>query len=241
MLNSLFSTVQCESSLRLFNLWHVIVFYGSFAILNYMVKHKKESEFIEKLSTIIMLLAFGVLYTWYHFSPENLFLKGLPLYTCRIVPYLFAIGIFFNNKFCIKLGSYWGFYGGIAGLIFPTIFKYPFPHVLQITTVFLHIYIMLLSGNYLFVKKIGMTKSDSKMCCFITTGLLIFNTIFNMIFDTNYTATFKMPAALIKIGINIPASLCLLAVITGYILITMLECFVVDRYTKFSLEKVKNK
>jgi len=141
----------------------------------------------------------------------------------------------------LKLGSYWGFYGGIAGLLFPTMFKYPFPHILQITTILLHVYILLMSGNYLFVKKIGSTKSDVKTCCVITTLLLIFNTIINFIFGTNYTSTTRMPVQLLMIGINIPPYLCCAAVIIGYLFVTIFQHFVVESYTKKSLEKSENK
>jgi hypothetical integral membrane protein (TIGR02206 family) len=206
-----------------------------------MVKYQKESIIVEKVATILMLILQFTLYGWYIIGPESLLLKALPLYTCRIVLYLFAIGLFFNNKFCLKLGSYWGFYGGLAGLFFPTIFNYQFPHILQTTTVMLHIYIMLMSGNYLFVKNIGSTKSDVKCCCVITTVLLTFNTIINFIFGTNYTSTTRMPLQLIKVGINVPSYLCLLAVVVGYLLVTIFQHIVINNYAKKSLEKTENK
>ena len=229
MMREMFTTIQCESSLHLLGLWHICLLVGSFTFLNWMVKYQKQNIFIEKISTLFILGLQIILYIWYIIGPESLFLKGLPLYTCRIVLYLFTIGIFCNNKFCLKLGSYWGFYGGIAGLIFPTIFKYPFPHILQITTLLLHVYIMLISGNYLFVKKIGSTRDDVKMCCIITTILLTINTIINFIFGTNYTSTTRMPLHLINLGITIPVQFCYLAVVLGYIIVTIFQHWVVGK------------
>lgn len=232
MIDMIFSTVQSGSQLKLFGMWHICLLLFSFTALNYMVKHQKQSIFFEKTSTLFVLTLQLLVYGWYIIGPESLWLKGLPLYTCRLVLYLFIAGIFFGNKTCIKLGSYWGFYGGIAGLIFPTIFKYPFPHILQITTPILHVYIMLVSGNYLFVKKIGMDKKDTKMCCYVSVALLTFNLIFNIIFDANYTSTFKMPMHLVNLGLDIPAAFCYIAVVSGYIAVTIFQHYVVDNYTK---------
>ena len=240
MFNTLFSFVNGEG-LQTFTTWHYILLIISFTCLNYMVSHQLENKTVEKVTTIVLWIFQLSLYGWYIVGPESFWGLALPLYTCRIVLYLFTIGVFFNNKFCLKLGSYWGFYGGIAGLLFPTMFKYPFPHILQITTILLHAYILLMSGNYLFVKKIGSTKSDVKTCCVITTLLLIFNTIINFIFGTNYTSTTRIPVQLLMIGINIPPYLCCAAVIMGYLFVTVFQHFVVESYTKKSLEKSENK
>ena len=240
MFNTLFSFINGEG-LQTFTTWHYILLILSFTCLNYMIKHQLENKTVEKVATIVVWIFQLNLYGWYIVGPESFWRLALPLYTCRTVLYLFTIGVFFNNKFCLKLGSYWGFYGGIAGLIFPTMFKYPFPHILQITTILLHVYILLMSGNYLFVKKIGSTESDVKSCCVITTLLLIFNTIINVIFGTNYTSTTRMPVQLMMIGIKIPPYLCCAAVIIGYLFVTVFQHFVIESYTKKSLEKSENK
>lgn len=232
MLETLFSVVPCESQIHLFGLVHLTFLVSSIILAFFMIKYKKESVFLEKLSTLIVLGMHLILYGWYYFSSESFIIKALPLYTCRMVLYLYIGGIFFKNKFCLKLATYWGFFGGIAGLLLPTMFKYPFPHILQITTLMLHVYIFLLSTNYLFVKKIGMDKEDTKMCSICTVGFLMFTTVFNMIFGSNYTSTFKMPAHLINFGFKVPTGLCFTVVTVGYLIAIFIQHIVVEKCTK---------
>ena len=231
--NTLFSVVQCEPEITLFGFYHIMVLIVSFtsfwAILHYKPKFDK-FEKVAKVSTVLVIALHVILYTWYHFSPENMLLKGLPLYTCRLVMYLYVPGIFFNKEKYLKLAAYWGFYGGIAGLIFPTVFKYPFPHIIQISTVMLHIYIFLVSGYYLFVKHIGATEQDTISCCKVTVALLTFNTILNIFLGTNYTSTFRMPQHLINSGINLPDFLCYPAVVVGYIVVTIFQYWVINKF-----------
>lgn len=230
LINTVFSTTSCDAEIQLFGVIHLSLMIITFVVGYFMVKYKLRNEFIEKVSTVIILILHLLLYVWYFYSNESFIHKALPLYTCRLVLYLFTIGIFFKNQFCLKLGTYWGFYGGIAGLLLPSIFKYPFPHILQISTFLLHVYIFLLSGNYLFVKRIGMNKEDTKMCCKWTIYLLIFNTIFNVIFGTNYTSTMKMPVHLLNVGFNIPTIFCFAVVAIGYIIATIIQHLVVTKY-----------
>ena len=228
IINNLFAFEKCEPVLHLFSWYHLLIFFGSFVVFHYInhtQKINENTERIAKASTICMAILQVVLYIWYLLSPiESLFLKGLPLYTCRLVLWLFVLGQFFGMKKCLKLATYWGVYGGIAGLLFPTIFHYPVPHILQIATIVLHIYIFLLGSYYLFVKKIGMNLKDSNWCVRITTGLIIFTAIFNGVFGTNYISTNKMPAHLINyLGINLPSWLCMPAVILGYAIVTYFQ------------------
>jgi hypothetical integral membrane protein (TIGR02206 family) len=228
IINILFAFEKCEPILHLFSWYHLLIFFGSFVVFHYInhaQKINKHTECIAKISTIGMAILQIILYIWYLMSPiESLLLKGLPLYTCRLALWLFVCGQFFGMKKCLKLATYWGVYGGIAGLLFPTIFHYPVPHILQIATIVLHIYIFLLGSYYLFVKKIGMTLKDSHWCIIITIGLILFNAIFNSIFGTNYISTNKMPAHLINyLGLNLPDWLCLPAVIIGYVIVTYFQ------------------
>lgn len=242
IINNLFSFEKCESILHLFSWYHLLIFFGSIAMfhyINHMQKINKNTELIAKVSTIFVAILQVILYIWYWLSPiESLFFKGLPLYTCRMVLWLFVAGIFFKKEKCLKLASYWGVYGGIAGLIFPSIFEYPFPHILQITTIVLHVYIFLLGSYYLFVKKIGMSLKDSHWCCKITAGLIMFNSIFNKIFNTNYISTARMPAHLINyLGLNLPNWLCMPAVIVGYIIVTYFQYWAMNKTIKITEER----
>ena len=243
--HTLFAFEQCDPQLHLFSWYHALVFFGPLLVFHIMIRKQridKHTEFIAKISTVLMAILQIILYIWYIFSPvESLFLKGLPLYTCRLVLWLFVIGIFFKKEKVLKLASYWGVYGGIAGLVFPTIFKYPFPHILQLATVILHIYIFLLGSYYLFVKKIGMNLKESTWCCKITAGLIIFNAIFNAIFETNYISTRRMPAHLINyVGLNLPDWLCLPSVIIGYIIVTYFQYWAVNKTIEYQENKRLN-
>ena len=235
--NVVFAMEQCEPTIHIFSWYHLLLFLGVFAVFHYMIHFQRineRTELMARISTIFMLVLQFILYGWYIIAPESLFLKALPLYTCRMTLFLFAIGIFFNKEKCLKLASYWGVYGGIAGLVFPTVFKYPFPHILQMATVILHIYIFLLGSYYLFIKNIGMNLKETSWCCKITTGLIVFNAVFNVIFETNYISTRRMPAHLINyLGMNLPDWLCLPSVIIGYIAVTYFQYWVVNKTIKY--------
>lgn len=239
--NIMFATKQVEPILHLFGWYHILIFLAAFAVFHYMnhtQKINKYTEFLVRASTIFVVILQIILYIWYWLGPESLFLKGLPLYTCRMVLWLFVLGIFFKKEKCLKLATYWGVYGGIAGLVFPTVFKYPFPHILQITTIVLHVYIFLVGAYYLFVKRIGMNLKESAWCCKITAGLILFNSIFNAIFETNYISTRRMPAHLINyLGMNLPDFLCLPAVIFGYIAVTYFQWWASNKTIKYMEEK----
>ena len=115
-------------------------------------------------------------------------------------------------------------------MIFPTIFKHPFPHIQTITVLLLHSNITLAGTYYLFVEKIGMTKQELIKCCVWTTLFLIFVSVFNIITGSNYAATTRLPAHLINFGINVPASLCSITVISGYLFITVCEYLLINDY-----------
>jgi uncharacterized membrane protein YwaF len=155
-----------------------------------------------------------------------------------MVLWLFVLGIFFKKEKCLKLATYWGVYGGIAGLVFPTVFKYPFPHILQIATIVLHIYIFLIGSYYLFVKKIGMTLKDTVWCSLITASYILIISILNSFLGTNYISTTRMPAHLINyVGLNLPDWLCLPAVILGYIAVTFFQYWAANKTIIYQANK----
>lgn len=235
--NTLFAIEQCTPQIHIFSWYHAVLFFGAFALFHIIIHNQNDSlkrDRIAKICTIFMLILQFILYGWYIVSPESLILKGLPLYTCRLVLYLFVLGQFFGKERCLKLATYWGLYGGIAGLVFPTIFKYPFPHILQIATVTLHVYIFLVSSYYLFVRKIGMTLKDTIWCATFTTVYILVISIFNGIFGTNYISTTKMPAHLINyVGLNLPDWLCLPCVIVGYVFVTFFQWWVSNKTIEY--------
>lgn len=240
MWENMYSVVNCESHIQLFGFVHLTVFSITMIISYLISKYKLNAESFIKLFLLTTLCSHMLLYAWYYMNPlETIFEKGLPFYTCRMTLYLLIAGILFDKKSCLKLGVYWGFFGGLAGLVFPTMFKYPFPHIQTITVFMLHSSIFITGTYYLFVKKIGMNKQDLKNCSICTLIFLIFVTIFNIIVGSNYSATTRMPAHLINFGINVPTSFCSIAVISGYLLVIFLLYLLVNDY-KYEKVKVKD-
>lgn len=239
--NVLFAMEQCEPQIHIFSWYHALIFFGTFAIFHIIIHNQNDSlqrENRAKKATIFMLILQLTLYAWYIVSPESFILKALPLYTCRLALYLFILGQFFNNEKCLKLATCWGVYGGISGLVFPTVFKYPFPHILQIATIVLHIYIFLVGSYYLFVKKIGITLKDTIWCSLITASYILVISILNSFLGTNYISTTRMPAHLINyVGLNLPDWLCLPAVMLGYVAVTFFQYWAVNKTIIYQTNK----
>lgn len=218
MLEQLFSIVPTEATIRTFGITHLIIVFIGLLIAYTVAKSNKKGTKPIKFFTVIMLLMYVGYYTWHYYSPLSIIKIALPLYTCRISIYLLALGILFNVKPALKLGVYWSFFGGFCGLLFPTIFDYPFPHFLQINNFYLHIYIFTVATYYLFVEKIGMTKKDTINCGICTAVFLTIAHVTNMILGSNYSATMRTAGALSHLGVFIPPNICLIATIIGYLI-----------------------
>lgn len=240
--NVTFAMEKCEPQISIFGIYHIVLFLASFAAFHYIIikqDNSKKADTIAKVSTLLMLVLQLVTYAWYIITPsEDFFLKALPLYTCRMTLYLFVLGQFFGMKKCLRLATYWGVYGGVSGLTIPTVFHYPFPHVLQVATFILHVYIFLVGSYYLFVKKIGMDLNDCKWCIKITTGLILFNAVFNYIFGTNYISTRFIPYSITSlIGFTLPNWLCMPAVILAYIAVTYFQYWAANKAIRYMENK----
>ena len=229
MFEQFFSIVPTKSTIRTFGATHLLFLSLGLLIAYFVVKHNKKGTKLIKFFTIIMLLMNIGYYVWHYFSPLSVIKIALPLYTCRISVYLLAIGILFNYKSALKLGVYWSFFGGFCGLLFPSIFDYPFPHFLQIINFYLHTYIFAVASYYLFVEKIGMTKKDTKFCCICTAIFLTIAHVTNLMINSNYSATMRTPGALLKVGITIPSGICLISVIVGYSLAIIVQHKLIEK------------
>ena len=195
-----------------------------FMLAYIVLKVNKVSKKFEIGMTIGMLFILACQYAWYVIgASEDLITKGLPLHTCRLGIILLTFGIFFKKNKLIKLGSYWGLFGGSLGMIMPTIHKYPFPHILHITSFAMHIYLLLIAVYMLFVKKIGMDKDDYKMCIKFTLGFLTFTFIINLLLGSHYSYTTRMPSVLMKLGFTFSPIVCFILVITFYMILGRLE------------------
>lgn len=237
MLNSIFSTVPSESGISLFGAVHITILLISIILCFAVIKINKESKLFERLTTLIITIIHICLYTWYCFSVENFITKGLPLHSCRMALILLIIGIFFKKDFLLKIGSYWGLFGGFGGLLLPTIEKYAFPHILQISSFSLHVYLLVISVYNLFVKKIGMTKRELIVGNTFTVLFLAFTFIVNMIVGSHYSYTSRMPSALLKMGISFPPVVCFLIVTTFYVVLECAEYMLLNSSKKAKTDK----
>lgn len=229
MLENLFSIVPTASTIRTFGLTHLSVVFFGLALAYMVAKYGRQGTKLIKFFTVIMLLMNIGYYIWHYYSPLSVTIISLPLYTCRISVYLLALGIFFEWKPALKLGVYWSFFGGFFGLLFPSIFDYPFPHFLQIMNFYLHTYIFTVATYYLFIEKIGMDANDTKYCCISTAVFLTIAHITNMILGSNYSSTMRTPGALLKIGITIPSGICLIATVVGYFGAIIIQHILLDK------------
>lgn len=224
MFDVIFSTVKGEAGFHLFNTTHIMIMVISAILAYVVVKVNKVSRKFEILLTIGILFILACLYIWYIIGdPEELITRGLPLHTCRFGIILLSIGIFFKKDKLIKLGSYWGLFGGSLGMMMPAIDRYPFPHILHITSFAMHVYLLLIAVYMLFVKKIGMNKDDYKMCVKYTSLFLISTFIINLILGSHYSYTTRMPSALMKLGFIFPHIVCFIIVMVFYMVLGYVE------------------
>lgn len=224
MFDIIFSTVRGDAGFHLFSAGHIAIMITSLILACIVVKINKVSRKFEIGMTIGILFILACLYVWYiNSDPEEFIFRGLPLHTCRFGIILLSIGIFFKKDTLIKLGSYWGLFGGSLGMMMPAIDKYAFPHILHITSFAMHIYLLLIAVYMLFVKKIGMNKDDYKMCIKFTSGFLTFTFIINLLLDSHYSYTTRMPLALMKLGFTFPPIVCFVLVIAFYMILGILE------------------
>ena len=224
MFDIIFNTVKGDSGFHLFNNIHIMIMVVSLILSLIIIKINKESRKFEIILTVGILIILGCLYTWYIFGDlEELITRGLPLHTCRFGILILSIGIFFRKDKLIKLGSYWGLFGGSLGMIIPTIDRYAFPHILHITSFAMHVYLLLIAVYMLFVKKIGMNKNDYEMCVKFTSGFLIFTFIINILLGSHYSYTTRMPSALMKLGFVFPPIICFIIVFIFYMILGYIE------------------
>lgn len=224
MFDIIFSTVRGDAGFHLFSAGHIAITITSLILACIVVKINKVSRKFEIGMTIGILFILTCLYVWYINSDlEEFIFRGLPLHTCRFGIILLSIGIFFKKDTLVKLGSYWGLFGGSLGMIMPAIDKYAFPHILHITSFAMHIYLLLIAVYMLFVKKIGMNKDDYKMCIKFTSGFLTFTFIINLLLGSHYSYTTRMPLALMKLGFTFPPIVCFVLVIAFYMILGILE------------------
>ena len=238
MLDTIFSVDRLsKSGISLFGVEHLSVILLGAILTIIVLKINKESKLLEVLSSLIMAILHICVYVWYYFSVENFVTKGLPLHSCRIAIVFMMIGLLFKKDVLVKIASYWGFFGGILGLLLPSMEKYAFPHILQISSFTIHIYLLVMSFYCLFVKKIGMTKKECILGNIFTVIFLTFTYVINIILGSHYSYTTQMPSVLAKIGITFPPIVCLLIVCTFYVVLGCAEYMLLNSSKKAKTDK----
>ena len=224
MFNMLFDTTSSGvKGYTLFGGIHLsIIALGILSVI-LVIKFAKPSEKFEKILNWSMLLLTLCSYIWFIFGDLSFIERGLPLHTCRLCLFMFIGGLYLKKDVWIKLACYWGLPGGILGLLFPAIYKYPFPHILHLTASALHIYLLAISVYYLFIKNTVMTKQEFIRCNVFTVIYLSFTYVFNKVFGTWYAYTTQMASSMSDWGITLPPIGCLCFVITGYIVVGCIE------------------
>jgi len=188
------------------------------------------------ISSIVLISNQVCYYSWYLFRQNNLLQDGLPLYHCSIAIILIIIGTIFRKDTLIKFGSYWGLFGSVFGILFPTCFQFSFPHITQLSHFSCHIFLLLMSTYYLFVNNLGMTKNDYKKSIIFTIcyNVLVFN--FNLIFCSNYAFVNELP---FDICIEVSPIICLLLISLLFIIMISLEYKLINFiYKIYNIEKI---
>ena len=162
---------------------------------------KTENRILELFIGVILITQQVILYTWYSISKYNLLKEGLPLFHCRIAIIFVGIGLIFNRKPLMKIGSYWGIFGSISALLLPGIDPFSFPHITQFSYFIGHLFLLWGSIYLLSVKKIGMSEIDLKNLLLFTTAYHLLMLMVNTILNSNY-AYMNAPPFYIGDGLN---------------------------------------
>jgi hypothetical integral membrane protein (TIGR02206 family) len=199
-----------------------------------ILKIKRESKFFEISIGSILLVQQLTLYLWYFRGKYHFLQEGLPLFHCRIAIIMLIIGLVLKKDFMAKMGSYWGIFGSVSALLFPELDPFSFPHITQISYFIGHILLLWGSIYLLFVKKIGMNKSEFKKVLFITNIYHVLIFILNNRIHSNYGFMSTSP---IGIGNNLNPFLYGFIVMTIFNIILSIEYITINRNQDKDLEE----
>ena len=205
-----FTVNNIYNPIRLFGIEHLSMLFLSlflqFIVLRFI---KNGNKWLCKTLSILVIIEEIIRCCWFYKSGlSNIIARGLPLWHCSVAMIFLIISSFNNNEKLLKLGSYWGFIGALCALIYPGSlleYNYSFPHMVHLSHFSSHLYLLLVSTYNIFIRKIGMNKTDYK---FALKSIIIFNTImciFNNMMGTNYAFVSK----LLYSSYCIPSVLCL--------------------------------
>lgn len=185
-ISNFFTTNTSANNFVTFGPLHLFILFISLVITVFIFIRKTESRKFELFIGSTLILQQLFLYSWYFIGKYNTLTEGLPLYHCRISIIFIGIGLIFNKNTIIKIGSYWGIFCSISALLFPGLDPFAFPHITQFSYFIGHLFLLWGSVYLLFVKNIGMSKSDLKNVVIFTNSYSLLMLVINNRIGSNY-------------------------------------------------------
>ena len=157
----------------------------------------------KSLSTmaIILLIDQLVLYAWQFGSGYFSMDMSLPLYHCRLVVWILALGILLNNRIMKIIGLYIGFLGSLMAMILADLYQFSFPHYTNFQFFIVHILMGWIVADFLAVEKIYVSKKELRLTLIAINVFNIFLLIFNLLLrpiykEINYGYILGMPSTM---------------------------------------------
>lgn len=180
---------------------HLFILFIALSISVFIYKKNNESRNLELLIGSVLILQQLFLYSWYFITGFHLLTEGLPLFHCRIAIICIGVGLILKKDTLLKIGSYWGIFGSISALLFPGLDPFTFPHITQFSYFIGHLFLLWGAVYLLFVKKVGMSKSDFINILIFTNAYHILMFTINSVIGANY-GYINFPPIHIGIGLN---------------------------------------
>lgn len=212
-----------------FEALHLFILFTALLVSIFIFRIKRESRKLELFIGSVLILQQVLLYIWYFTSKFNLLKEGLPLYHCRIAIIFIGIGLIFNKKFIMRLGSYWGIFTSILALLFPGLDPFSFPHITQFSYFIGHLFLLWGSVYLLFIKKVCMSKKDFKNAIIFTNVYHLLMLFINKIIGSNYAYMSSSP---IDTGIKLSPFIYALSVIMIFNMILIIEYILINKDKK---------
>lgn len=223
-----FRSAPDKSNFIIFGKLHLIILFVAVLVSVFIFAMKLENRMLELFIGSTLIIQQVILYTWYFTGKYNLLKEGLPLFHCRIAIIFVGIGLVFNKKSLMKIGSYWGIFGSISALLLPGIDPFLFPHITQYSYFIGHLFLLWGSIYLLHVKKIGMSEMDLKNLIVFTTTYHLLMLIVNTILNSNYA---YMNAPPFNIGDGLNPLVYSLAVIMTFNIVLFIEYIFINKNT----------
>ncbi len=196
-----FTATTSANNFITFGFMHLFILFIALSISVFIYKKNTESRKLELFIGSVLILQQLFLYSWYIVSGFHVLTEGLPLFHCRIAIICIGIGLIFNKNTLLKIGSYWGIFGSISALLFPGLDPFAFPHITQFSYFIGHLFLLWGSVYLLFVKNVGMSKSDFINILAFTNTYHVLMFAINSIIGSNY-GYMNFPPIHIGIGLN---------------------------------------